>query len=126
MRIHWRNADRSLTETNRINHLLPVHQHRQCLPNTFVLEKRPIVVPHDFVLGGNGVLDLCELLLKGSAAGLFRVLNWRQQWVEVDLTGFDSGKGRRGVINDSIDDLVEKWLLAPVVVIAREHEFPAA
>src|SRR5439155_6747510 len=76
------------TETNRLDHLLPVHQHRHRLTYTLVFEKRAVLIPTNVVVARNGVFCLNELLIERCAAGLLRVLNWQQSRLQVNFAGF--------------------------------------
>src|SRR5438128_10099563 len=64
IQIDWRDAYLAETQADILNDLLAIDQHRHRLPHSLVFEERRFVVPKDYGLTGNRILDLGKLLVE--------------------------------------------------------------
>ena len=85
--IEERHADLAQAQTDPIDDLLPIHEHRHGLANSFVSEERPLIVPHDGGFGRNGIFHFRKLLLERRTAGLFRILNGQKPRHRIHVAG---------------------------------------
>src|SRR5262245_51303992 len=101
-----RYANLSEAQTNGVDNLLPVDQHRHRLTCSLVFEVMAFVVPEDVVLRWNGVFHLLKLLTERVSARLLLVLYRRKSRLQIDFTRLQSCQCCGRLTDDPINDLV--------------------
>src|SRR5207302_412906 len=94
------------TKTDGIDDLLAIDKHGQGPAHPLVLKVWALRIPANVVKAWIVIFRLRELLIKSGPAGLLRVLNRQQPWIEIHFPCLEGGQSCRLVLNDTDDDLI--------------------